>query len=593
MQALVAMMALILFTLPVGAQDAGPSRPVSRAGPVQETRPIDIVICLDSSGSMQDLIDSARGRIWDVVNKLATAKPTPRLRVGFLSYGTPGTSTVEQGWVVLQTDLTEDLDALYAKMMALTTNGGDEFVGWVLEDAVNKMSWSTDTNALRLIYVAGNETADLAVEQHNFRYVAEQAGKQGIIINAIYGGNREQGITELWDQVAKHGGGSYSAIDMKFGTAQIATPFDSTLQLLNDELNGTYIPYGEKGPEALANLLAQDVNARRLGAQSCGSRIAAKACAIYKTASWDLVDAVSEEGFVLADVKQEDLPVQMRSITPEERKKYVAGMTAVRDAVRSKLTEVNAKREAFLATERMKLSTGKLGLGDAMLKSLHVQAEAKGFSFPEERAVVRPSQPKPEPAASEPPLGPLVQENVDAVIAAMPALRFGVGAYQTRHQEFASILVAHTSGKIGFVVGEQRFDSERDATEHLVAELEREAKDLQTIRVAPVVTASPFPYAEQRKGSSVAPSGKVRYRIGGFEFDDKGVADQVAQRISIAVSALERDRSNTQSGSAGSGSPSSSIVLDSPGGTVEYLETRIRTIAQTAARAFRELVRNC
>ena len=283
----------------------------------------------------------------------------------------------------------------------------------------------------------------------------------------------------------------------------------------------------------------------------------------------------------------------MALITPEERKKYVAGMTAVRDAVLSKLTEVNAKRQAFLATERMKLSTGKLGFDDAMLKSLHVQAEAKGFSFPEERAVVRPSQPKPEPAASEPPLGPLVQENVDALIAAMPALRFGVGAYQTRHQEFASILVAHTSGKIGFVVGEHRFDSKRDATEHLVAELEREAKDLQTIRVAPVVTASPFPYAEQRKGSSVAPSGKVRYRIGGFEFDDKGVADQVAQRISIAVSALERDRSNTQTGSAGAGSPSSSIVLDSPGGTVEYLETRIRTIAQTAARAFRELVRNC
>jgi hypothetical protein len=593
MRTLVAMMALISFTLPAGAQDAGLSRPVSRAGAVQETRPIDIVICLDSSGSMQDLIDSARGRIWDIVNKLATAKPTPRLRVGFLSYGTPGTSTLEQGWVVLQTDLTEDLDALYAKMMALTTDGGDEFVGWVLEDAVNKMSWSTDTNALRLIYVAGNETADLAVEQHNFRYIAEQAGQRGIIINTIYGGNREQGITELWDQVAKHGGGSYSAIDMKFGTLQIATPFDSALQLLNDELNATYLPYGEKGPEALANLLAQDVNARRLGAQSCGSRIAAKACVIYTTASWDLVDAVSEEGFVLADVKPEDLPVQMRSITPEERKKYVAGMTAVRDAVRSKLTEVDAKRQAFLATERMKLSTGKLGLGDAMLKSLHVQAEAKGFSFPEERAVVRPSQPQPEPAASEPPFGPLVQENVDALMAAMPALRLGVGVYQTRHPEFASILVAHTSGKIGFVVGEQRFDSERDATEHLVAELEREAKDLQTLRVAPVVIASPFPYAEQRKGSSVAPSGKVRYRIGGFEFDDKRVADQVAQRISIAVSALERDRSKTQSGSAGSGGPSSSIVLDSPGATVEYLETRIRTIAQTAAHAFRELVRNC
>ena len=69
MRTLVAMMALISFTLPAGAQDAGLSRPVSRAGAVQETRPIDIVICLDSSGSMQDLIDSARGRIWDKYRK--------------------------------------------------------------------------------------------------------------------------------------------------------------------------------------------------------------------------------------------------------------------------------------------------------------------------------------------------------------------------------------------------------------------------------------------------------------------------------------------------------------------------------------------
>ncbi|MHC5211053.1 MAG: vWA domain-containing protein [Planctomycetota bacterium] len=481
MRSLLAIAVLATLTLPAAAPVSEPASAASREAPDTETRPIDLVICLDTSGSMQHLIDSARGRIWDIVNKLAKASPTPRLRVGLLSYGTPDGSSAEQGWIVLQTDLTDDLDALYSKLMALTTQGGDEYVGWVIGDAVQRMSWSPDADALRLIYVAGNESADQPAEQRNYRYVAEQAGEKDITINAIYGGNREQGIKEQWDLVAQHGGGAYFAIDMEHGTVQIATPFDATLELLNDELNGTYVPFGEEGPAALANLLAQDLNARLLGSQSCGSRIAAKGCDIYTTASWDLVDAAREEGFLLADVSQADLPEPMHSMTPEERQKHIDGMTAIRDVVQSRIQEVNEKREDFLAAERMRTSTGKLGLDDAMLQSLHAQAEAKGFSFPEERSVVRASPPELEPEDNELPLGPLIQGNVDALIAAMPSLRFGVGAYTTKHREFASILAEHTDGEIRYVVGDQRFDSTSDAMEHLVTELAREVEGLQTV----------------------------------------------------------------------------------------------------------------
>ena len=75
-------------------------------------RPIDLVICLDTSGSMTALIDSARAKLWDVVNELARATPIPHLRVGLLTYGSPGLSTLAAGWVVRQTDLTDDLDAV-------------------------------------------------------------------------------------------------------------------------------------------------------------------------------------------------------------------------------------------------------------------------------------------------------------------------------------------------------------------------------------------------------------------------------------------------------------------------------------------------
>ncbi|HEX8954615.1 MAG TPA: hypothetical protein VF945_22325, partial [Polyangia bacterium] len=51
---------------------------------------VDLVIALDTSSSMDGLIDSARAKLWDVVNLLAHAKPTPLVRVGLLSYGNDG-----------------------------------------------------------------------------------------------------------------------------------------------------------------------------------------------------------------------------------------------------------------------------------------------------------------------------------------------------------------------------------------------------------------------------------------------------------------------------------------------------------------------
>ena len=180
-----------------------PDKTSPTVDPSDQRRPVDLVVCLDTSGSMTQLIDSARAKLWDVVNELALAKPTPLLRVGLLTYGSPKLSTAERGWVVRQTDLTSDLDAVYAKMMAMTTDGGDEYVGWVLNDAVNTMNWSTDPNALKLVFVAGNESADQASHRYNFRHVAELARSRGLVINAFYAGDHSRGVAEAWDQVQR------------------------------------------------------------------------------------------------------------------------------------------------------------------------------------------------------------------------------------------------------------------------------------------------------------------------------------------------------------------------------------------------------
>ena len=113
--------------------------------------------------------------------------------------------------------------------------------------ATDWMQWSNDPAALKLVFIAGNESADQASEVFNFRYVAEEARNRGITVNSIYCGDREMGVRERWDQVAACGGGSYSAIDIRCGTIKIETPHDKVLLELNMKLNATYVPYGRLG----------------------------------------------------------------------------------------------------------------------------------------------------------------------------------------------------------------------------------------------------------------------------------------------------------------------------------------------------------
>lgn len=345
-----------------------------------ETRPVDIVICLDTSGSMESLLDSARARVWDVVNELGRLTPTPEIRLGLLSYGTD-LGTEEDGWVVLKSDLSDDLDTVYGQLMELTTAGGEEYVGRVLHTAVDTMNWSTHPDALKIIFLAGNESADQAEDTYSFRDAAKFAKDDGIIINALYAGNREQAIVENWPEVARQGGGNFSAIDPLLGTIQIATPQDALLLDLNTQLIPTYLPYGPRGKDGLANQVAQDGNASRLGVQSCSSRITAKGSALYTNAEWDLVDATLKGEFQWDALRDEDLPAEMATMNRGERIAHVATKRAAREAVQKKIQKVSLEREnhiqAVLAKERGKNDEG---LGDAMRKAIRGQAIANGFT---------------------------------------------------------------------------------------------------------------------------------------------------------------------------------------------------------------------
>src|SRR3954454_1563237 len=132
--------------------------PLMASEPSPGPKPIDVAICLDVSNSMDNLIGSAKKKLWDIVNDLARAKPTPRLRVALYSYGNDGYDP-KTGWVRKELNLTGDLDKVSEKLFALTTNGGTEYVGRVCRDALAGLKWSEDKGALKIMFVCGNEPA--------------------------------------------------------------------------------------------------------------------------------------------------------------------------------------------------------------------------------------------------------------------------------------------------------------------------------------------------------------------------------------------------------------------------------------------------
>lgn len=373
----------LLFGL---AAPAGQDNPPSSSPSSSTARSVDLVICLDTSGSMSGLIDAARQNIWSVVNDLALARPTPKLRLALLTFGNQGHKP-EDGWVNVDTGFTEDLDLVSEKLFALATDGGEEYVGRVLQASLDQLAWSKEPGALRMIVVAGNEAADQDPKV-DFRSMSSRAIAQDIIVNSIYCGNPGDELAPVWREVATRADGQFAAIDQNNGTIVIETPFDKEITTLSAALNATYLPYGKEGQKGQLNQVLQDENAVGLNTDAAAQRAVTKCGAAYACA-WDLVDMIDQKKIALEDVKVEDLPAAMHAMSLEARSAHVQEMKEKRIAIKKTVGEIDAKRRAHVAGEMKKRALDPSRSFDfAVRRAVRAQAEAKGFRYAEPEAPV-------------------------------------------------------------------------------------------------------------------------------------------------------------------------------------------------------------
>jgi hypothetical protein len=351
---------LLAMSLPAAAQ----SRPA-----------VDVVIAMDVSGSMSGLIDSAKQRLWDVVNTFGRAQPQPELRVAIVSYGNPNYG-IDSGYVRIDQPLTTDLDRVNETLFAFTTNGGSEYVARAIATSIDELDWSQSADAMRVIFVAGNESAEQD-PAFTLEDVLARAVENGIIVNAIYCGPENDSIASSWRQLASHTQGSFAAIDQSANVvAQIETPVDARLAELSAKLNETYIPYGDEGTQRKERQAQQDRNAQEMSISALASRVITKASALYQSVQWDLVDAL-EQGKPLSEIESEKLPEKMRNMPLDEIAQVVKAQSQRRDELKKEIADLDVQRRAYV--EEYRSTNGAEGLGAALSDALTRQAEEHGF----------------------------------------------------------------------------------------------------------------------------------------------------------------------------------------------------------------------
>lgn len=355
------------------------------------TAVVQLALLLDTSSSMNGLINQARTYLWKIVNDMTLGRQNgklPSIQIALYEYGNSGLSSSEN-WIRQVLPFTDDLDNVSKKLFELTTGGGTECCGAVIDRAVKDLKWNTDDpNALKMVFIAGNEPFN----QGNVAYASAIARglEKGITVNTIHCGSANNHDTKLWRDGARKGDGCFLNIDQNAAQPDPETPFDAELATLSSSLNRTYLAYGSRKAreEKMENQARQDELAQGLSFEASANRAEAKANkAAYRNTSWDMVDLYEQNGVkALGELNGKgELPSELEGKTEEEMEAVVKRKAAERADIQKKVRELTAQRSEWLnkwKEERKDAGKGREeSLDEVMIQAVRKQASKKQFSF--------------------------------------------------------------------------------------------------------------------------------------------------------------------------------------------------------------------
>ena len=383
---------LALFAITLGAVVYYPtlkakhidSPPIEHiVAPVGNPR-VDLVFVLDTTGSMSGLIQTAKEKIWSIATTMASAQPTPEIRIGLVAYRDRG-----DHYVTKVVDLSDDLDSVYATLMDFQADGGGdtpESVNKALYDAVHNISWSQGSQAYQVVFLVGDAPPHMDYQDEmKYPEIVAAAKKKGIVINTIQCGEIPT-TAGPWTQIANLGHGKFFQVEQAGSAVALATPFDANLAELSARLDDTRLYFGtEEEKERMAGKIAATDKLHAVASVESRARRASFNIAAGGRTNLlgqnELVDGVASGTIKLDELDEAELPAALKPMAPEEQKAYVAGLAGERAELRRQISELSADRDDYLKKKVEEAGGFKDSLDQKIYEAVADQAKEAGLEY--------------------------------------------------------------------------------------------------------------------------------------------------------------------------------------------------------------------
>ena len=318
---------------------------------------VEVAFVLDTTGSMGPLIEGAKRKIWSIATAIVDANPDAEIRMGLVAYRDIGDEYVTKTF-----NLTTDIQDLYANLLELKARGGGDWpesVNEALDVAVTKLSWTQGEEICRIMFLVGDAPPHMDYAQDTkYPEVLRKARERDILVNAVQAGGARD-TERVWRSIAQLGHGRYIPIPQNGGhLVVIETPYDSEIIELQNEINGTVIPYGPREQRGDVERKTRQAAAAPapVAAEMSGylARNAAKSAGAAITGAGDLVADVKTGRQKLDEVAKDDLPDRLRGMSADERHAFVDKQMAERKTLNERMAALVKKRDLYVREQAAK-----------------------------------------------------------------------------------------------------------------------------------------------------------------------------------------------------------------------------------------------
>ena len=311
---------------------------------------IQVAFVLDTTGSMANLIDGAKRKIWSIANTIVDIHPEAEIKMALIGFRDRG-----DDYVIKTYDMSSDIQGLYGNLIQFQAQGGGdtpESVNEALNAAVRDLDWNFNDNVRRIVFLVGDSPPHMDYDNSpQYPEIIDRAKRDDIVVNTVQAGDNRD-TTMIWKEMAQMGNGRYIQIPQDGGRITIIeTPFDGDIIILQKRLDETVIPYGDIAVQEAVREKMETKSVASDSVQVDNSTFYSKRTSKREviTGGGDLIAEIRNGDMSIDDIETKKLPENVKGMSAAERDAYIEEKLAARIELEEAMSKLVDQRDAYVA----------------------------------------------------------------------------------------------------------------------------------------------------------------------------------------------------------------------------------------------------